>query len=1022
MNIAEYSIKNRLIMWIVVAISLVGGYFAYQTMPRFEDPEFTIRTAQIYTQYPGATPLEVANEVSDAIETELQSMQEVDEIRSTSSYGFSIVEVDIKHAFSPNKDDLSRVFNRLRARVSDARAKLPSGAGTPVVNDDFGDVYGLYYVITGPGFSLAELYEYAWDLRTDLLAVEDVAKVSTFGERTEAIYVEIARDRAAAFGVQLESVFADLSGQNAVVSAGDAKVGDLRVVIRPTGELSSVEAIGNVVVSGNNGGDITYLRDIATVRRGYVEPASVMARFNGADAIALGISNVSGSNVAKIGEDIRAKLAETQASRPLGIEVHEFYHQGDAVNAAVESFVLNVLAAVVIVLVTLFIFMGLRSALIIGGVLVITIAATLVTMYLMAIPMHRISLGALIIALGMLVDNAIVITDGIVNGLNRGEKLLTTAKSIVGKTIWALLGGTLVGIIAFAPIGFAPGNTGEYCNHLFWVILISLGYSWLFAITLVPMLASLIFPEAKSDGPVEEPKDGFAMKAYKSFLRGVLDFRLATFVLAIGVFAASIWSFQFVKNSFFPNATTEQIAIDFFLAEGTDIERTSDYMREIEAKLAEYEGIEDVHTLIGGSTLRYMLIYRIENRNTSFAQILLNVTDLEAVTRLMPILQRDLDAGFPDAQARVSRFVLGPSQGSKIEATFLGPDPDVLRGLASQARSILANNPYTIGVKTDWRQQKPVFEPQYAAERGNRVGVSREDLANTLNATFSGRTVGTYRDGEDLIPIIYRAPERERLDLATGLSIQIPSERTGQTVPLSETLEGARVVWRDSMLKREDRVWAISAQADAMNGLLPSQVLAMVQADIEAIELPRGYRLRWDGEVGDSAEANGQLAGTIPLGILAMVLVVVVLFNALRQPLAIWLMVPMVIVGVAVGLIATGTPLEFMAILGVLSLAGLFIKNAIVLVDQMDLEIREGKPRFDAVVDSAASRVRPVMLGALTTVFGVLPLMSDVFFGSMAVVIVFGLSFATVLTLVLLPAIYAALFNIKRAERAEAAA
>ncbi len=1022
MNIAEYAIQNRLIMWIVVVISLVGGYYAYETLPRFEDPEFTIRTAQIYTSYPGATPEEVANEVSDAIETQLQGMQEVDEIRSVSSYGFSVVEVDIKNAFSPNKDDLTRVFNRLRSKVEDVQSELPSGAGKPVVNDEFGDVYGLYYVATGNGYSLDELYEYVWDLRTELLAVEDVAKIRTFGDQTEAIYIEVARDRAAAFGVELENVFADLSGQNAVVSAGDAQVGDLRVLIHPTGELDSVEAIENVVVSGTNGSDIVYLRDVATVTRGYVEPATYLARFNGEPAIVFGISNVSGSNVAKLGEAIRAKLAETEVRRPIGIEVHEFYHQGDAVNASVESFVLNVIAAVIIVLVTLLVFMGLRSAVIIGSVLVITIAATLVTMYVMALPMHRISLGALIIALGMLVDNAIVVTDGILVGINKGERLIESAKSIVSKTIWSLLGGTLVGIIAFAPIGFSPGDAGEYCNHLFWVILISLGYSWLFAITLVPMFASVIFKDGAVSDSAEPPKENAAMALYKRFLGVALDYRYAVFAVAIGAFVGSIWSFQFIKDSFFPTATTPQIAIDFFMPEGTDIERTSAYMSQIEAKLAEYEGVEDVHTVIGGGTLRYMLIYRIENTNSSYAQIILNITDLENVTRLMPILQRDLDEGFPEAQARVSRFVLGPSQGPKIEANFLGPDPKVLRKLASEARAIMAANPYTVGVKTDWRQQKPVFEPQYAAERGNRVGVSREDLANTLNATFSGRTVGTYREGDDLIPIIYRAPEQERQDLDTGLSIQIPSSRTGQTVPLSETLNGAKVVWRDSMVRREDRVWSLTVQADAMNGLLPSQVLAQIRPDIEAIELPPGYRLRWDGEAGDSEEANGQLGGTIPLGILAMVLVVIFLFNALRQPLSIWLMVPMIVVGVAVGLISTDTPLEFMAVLGILSLAGLLIKNAIVLVDQMDLEISEGKPRFNAVIDSSASRVRPVMLGALTTVLGVFPLLSDVFFGSMAVVIVFGLSFATVLTLVLLPVIYAALFNINRSEWREAAA
>ncbi|MEM9168861.1 MAG: efflux RND transporter permease subunit [Pseudomonadota bacterium] len=1018
MSIAEYSIKNRLITWIVVILSIAGGVYAYQMMPRFEDPEFTIRIAQVITEYPGATPEEVANEVSDALEAEIQSMQEVDEITSTSSDGLSIIDVEIKFDFAPDKQALQAVWSKLRNRVDDAVADLPPGAGQPVVNDEYGDVYGLYYLVTGDGFTLKELEDYTLALRKNILTVDGVAKVELSGDQTEAIYVEVSRERAAALGVSISNIFNDLAQQNSVVSAGDAVIGDRRIVIHPTGALDTVSAIENVVVTTGADGDLVYLRDIATVQRGLVDPPMNLVRFNGQEAIGFGVSNVSGANVAKMGEAVRAKIEETIGERPIGVELHEFYHQGDAVNESVVSFVWNVVAALVIVLVVLFVFMGFNSAIIIGFTLLVTIAATLATMLVADIPLHRISLGALIIALGMLVDNAIVVTEGILVGVQKGRKKLDIAVETVGKTKWALLGGTVIGAIAFAPIGFAPGDTGEYAGDLFWVVSISLLYSWIFAITLVPMLADMIFKQA-SNADADKP-DGVMTRLYKSFMRGVLTLRWLVVAGAIGVFAASVVAFQSVKVGFFPASTTPQIAVDYWLPQGTDIAATSLDMARIERELMEFDGVEGVHTIVGSGGLRYMLIYSPENPNAAYGQFLIQTRDFDVIEGLVPQIQTYLDENYPASQARVKKFVLGPSQGSKIEAVFRGPDPRELRRLASEAKAIMITDPEAVGVKTDWRQEIPVFEPVYDGERGRRVGVAREDLAAALETNFSGATIGVYREGDDLIPIISRAPERDRLDFESGETIQVPSSRTGASVPVSETVRGLNVIWRDGRLLREDRVWTLKVQADPKVGVLASAVLARVQPQIEAIALPEGYSLRWDGEIGDSTEANGQLAGTFPLAAMAIVLVMIFLFNALRQPAAIWTIVPLVIVGVVVGLLATNTTYEFMAILGTLSLVGLLIKNAIVLLDQMDLEIREGKPRHDAVIDSAASRVRPVMMGSMTTVLGVIPLFSDVFFASMAVVIAFGLSFGTLITLVVLPAIYALYFGIKSSESVRA--
>ena len=1014
MNPGIFAMKNRLITMIVILASLVGGWNAYKNMSRFEDPEFTIRTAVIITQYPGATPTEVANEITEPLESAIQQMQEVESLESTSSAGLSRINVEIKYKFSPSKAALQAIWSKLRNKVNDAQSALPPGAIASIVNDDFGDVYGVYFLLTGDGYTYKELEDYAKKLRTDVLSVDGVAKVSLSGLQKEAIYVEVSRERAAALGQSINNIYQQLEKQNAVSPAGNVLAGNRRLIIQPSGSIDSVEEIKNMVIATDNEGTLVYLRDIATVERAYKTPLTDEIRYNGKPAIGFGISNVTGANVVKMGNAIDSKIASVENQRPIGIEIHEYYHQGKITDDAVQDFVLNVVAALVIVLVTLFFFMGIKSSIIIGATLVITIAATLATMYLIAIPMHRISLGALIIALGMLVDNAIVVTDGILVGTQRGEKKLDIVKKIISRSIWPLLGGTLVGILAFAPIGLAPGSTAEYTGHLFWVVMISLMYSWIFAITVVPFLADLMFKEVPA--PTKEPKDGKLMGAYKDFMRKVLKIRWVPIGATVVLFAVSVWGFQFVKSGFFPTSTTPQVVVDYWLPEGTDITQTKADMLKIEAELISYENISDVQTLIGKGTLRYMLVYGAQSGNSAYGQFLLKVDNYDDIAGLIPKVQAYLDAGYPDAQAKVWQFELGPGGGSKIEAEFSGPDPAELRRLADKAKAIMTADGGAISIKDDWRQPVSIIEPVYSSNKGRRLGVSRQDLSTSLLTNFSGRTVGVYRESDTLIPIIARAPESERLDAESIGQIQIISPATGVSVPLEQVVDSIDMVWRNSLLLREDRVWKIKAQSDPVAGDLASDLQGRIRPQIDVIKLPPGVTLEWGGELGNSSEAKGDLASTIPMGLLAMVLVVVILFNGLRQPLVIWLVVPLALIGVVLGLVVTGTPMEFMAILGLLSLSGLLIKNAIVLVDQMDIEIAEGKARFDAVVDSAASRVRPVMMGALTTVLGVIPLFGDAFFKSMAVVLVFGLTFATVLTLIVVPALYTVIFNIKNSE------
>ncbi|MCG8435081.1 MAG: efflux RND transporter permease subunit [Gammaproteobacteria bacterium] len=1016
MNIAEYTIKNKVLSVIVIFLAILGGWSAYKNMPRFEDPEFTIRQAQVITQYPGASPMEVAEEVTDPLERAIQQLQEVETVKSVSSPGVSEITVEIKYEFSKTKSDLQIIWTKLRNKVSDAERNLPPGAGSPFVADDFGDVYGLYYFITGEGYTPAELRRYAKDLQSELLLVDGVAKVSIDGELQEVIYVEISRENAVTLGVSLSNIYNILAQQNAVVAAGDVIVGEQRIVIDPSGEIDSVDAIQNLLVSAAADGRIIYLKDIARVWRGYESPPKKLFRYNGQPAIAIGVSAVLGGNIVKIGQAVDEKIAESESRRPLGIELHEYYHQGKVVDVSVQDFLLNVIAALVIVIVTLFIFMGVKSATVIGAILLLTIFATLATMNIMGIPMHRISLGALIIALGMMVDNAIVVTEGILVGVQRGRKKLDIAKEIVEQTKWPLLGGTIVGIIAFAPIGFAPGDTAEYTGHLFWVVLISLLFSWVWAVTLTPLFCYWLFKEPAALPTDSETEQHAILSLYKKLLQRALGKRTAVVSGAVGLFLISLWGFQFVKDGFFPASTTPQIVIDYWLPQGTDIARTARDIEEVENFVSQLEGVNAVQTSIGAGGIRYMLVYGPESPNSAYAQILAKVDDYKKIDRLMPLIQDFIDQNYPNAQSKVWRFILGPGGGSKIEATFKGSDPTVLRQLADEAKAVMIADGGALSVKDNWRQQVSVIEPIYSESAGRRAGISREDIALALQTNFSGRSVGVYREGDDLLPIVSRAPVAERLEVTNINNIQVLSSTTGRTVPIEQVTDGFRTIWRNGQVRREDRIWTIKAQSDPYPDELASELLARIRPSIEAIVLPDGYTLEWDGEYGDSTESQEDLATTLPLGFLAMVLTVFILFGAVRQPVVIWLVVPLALIGVVVGLVTTQLPLEFMAILGVLSLSGLLIKNAIVLVDQTDFEIKTGKLRFDAVIDAATSRVRPVMMGALTTVLGVIPLFFDAFFKSMSVVLVFGLSFATVLTLVIVPVLYTIFFNISPEE------
>ncbi|WP_394143806.1 efflux RND transporter permease subunit [Vibrio atypicus] len=1012
MNIARYTIAKRTSVWVLIALILLGGYISYLKLGRFEDPEFVIRQAVINTPYSGATAQEVSDEVTDLIEGAVQSLQELKEVKSVSKQGMSEVTVEIKLEFAKSSAELQQVWDKLRRKVADVQRQLPPGAGESIVNDDFSDVYALFFAVTGKDYSDKQLQDYVDGLRRQLVLVPGVAKTATLAEQQETIFVEISSERLAKFGVSAQQVFQVLQKQNMVTVAGAIETKDMRIPVIPNSNIRSFDDLRNLQIGLGSGNTVMRLGDIATVTRGYQEPASMLMRYNGERAVGFGISNVTGGNVVDMGDAVKVRLAELEDQRPLGMDLHVISMQSDSVRASVANFIDNLIAAVAIVFVVLLLFMGVRSGIIIGFVLLLTVAATLCIMFIEDIAMQRISLGALIIALGMLVDNAIVVTDGILVRLQQTpeDDKETIVSDVVSATQWPLLGGTVVGICAFSAIGLSPSDMGEYAGSLFWVILYSMLLSWAFAVTITPMLC---FDFLKIKANKGEAKPSKMMTMYKALLAWVLKHRAMSMMMLVGLMGVAVYGLKYVPPGFMPDSQRPQFVVDVYLPQGSDISRTERMIAAIEQDVKVKEGVSNIASFIGGGGLRFMLTYSPEARNTSYGQLLIDIDDYKKIAPLLVELQDELAQKYPDASIKVWKFMLGRGGGKKIEAGFKGSDSHVLRQLAEQAKAIMQADSNLIAVQDDWRQQVPVLRPVYSAEKAQRFGLTTQEINQAIAQTLTGRNVGVYREGDDLIPIVVRAPIDERSHQRAVENTEVYSATVGGYIPVSQLVDSVDMAWQDAILRRVNRVPTIMVQADPAPGVMTSDAFNTVRSKIEAIDLPAGYELIWYGEYKASKDANEGLAISAPYGFAAMILSVIFMFNALRQPLVIWLTAPLAVIGVTVGLIVFQTPFEFMAILGFLSLIGMMVKNAIVLVDQADVEIAQGKRPYFAIIDAATSRARPVLLGALTTILGVAPLLIDPFFKSMAVTIMFGLLFATILTLVVIPLFYALFFRVK---------
>ncbi len=1035
MSLPEIAVKYKIVTYFSIVLILLVGTAAYFQLGQLEDPDFTVKTALVITPYAGASPKEVELEVTDRIETAIQEMPQLRFLTSYSHPGLSIVKVEIKTQYWAHR--LPQVWDEMRSKVRDVRKLLPPGAGAPEILDDFSFVYGFVLAVTGEGFSYAELERYVKAIKKELSLVEGVSRVELWGAQSKVIYLDASDQALTELGVTEETFLATLTTQNAVVDAGSLEIGGRRLRIAPTGQFEKPEDIGELKIRtslldklldapsdltdqtkrpSNRSSELFSLKDIVDVRLGYLEPALTKMRFNGRSSIAISIASVAGGNIVQTGKNLDRKLVEINANLPVGIEMHRLAWQGDLVTTAINDFMINLLEAVLIVLVVISLAMGWRMGVIIGGALLLTIIGTFAGMAVAGIDLHRVSLGSLVIALGMMVDNAIVVADGMAIRLRRGMGRVEAAIEAASQPAWSLIGATIIAVMAFYPIFYSDTDGGEYGRSLFVVVGISLILSWVIALTVTPVMCIDLVPDPEGDADEQtDPYAGGVFQAFRRLLAAAIRFRWATLGTMVALLVVSGYGFQYVDRLFFTDATRKQFMIDVWTPQGTKIQEVAKLIEPIEARLGKDERVEGVASFMGAGGPRFYLPVDPELPYSSYAQLIVNTTSLESVNDLIANLGPWVREAMPQALVRLRKFTAGPGNTWQFEGRFSGPagaNPDKLRAIAEKGMEILRATPYAKDVRTDMRQRVLKVVASYNQETGRWTATSRSDIANATRFSYDGLPVGLYRERDDLYPIIVRRVEDERRRAADDFDlIQVRPAVSVKSVPLSAVTDDVEFVMEDPTIVRWNRRRAVTVQA-APNGVTFPTLFSKVRADFEAIELPPGYQLEWRGEYFITVDSQDSLKPGVVPSVVIIVFIIVALFNALRPALIILLVIPFAGIGITAGLLGFGQPFSFMALIGAMSLAGMMIKNSVVLLDEVNLNITSGKPPYDAVIDAAVSRLSPVVLAATTTVLGVLPLVQDIFWVAMATTIAAGLTFGTMLTMVLVPVMYATFYGI----------
>lgn len=1004
-TLAKFFLKNCALSWLLLALILLGGVVAYVGMGKLEDAPFTIKQAVVTTTYPGASPLEVQQQVTDVLEEAIQSLGELYYLKTENRAGLSKITVYVKKEI--RADAMQQLWDKLRRKVSDAQGKLPAGASTSVVNDDFGDVLGVFYGLSSAVHTYRELEEQAERLKNELLAVPDVARVELYGVQNRTIEVEADPSLLAASGLTMADIAAAFDRQNRIVDAGAVETAHNRLRIDAAGSFTTPEELENLTVTSRDG---SYFRlgELAAVSESYVRPARSRMEMDGLPTIGIAISTVADGNVVDMAERVAARLSQLEQTMPEGYRLRTVYDQGHESSVTNDGFVLNLIISVVTVIAVLLFFIGMKNGILIGSGLVFSIFGTLIYMYGTGIALQRMSLAAIIIAMGMLVDNAIVVYDATLVNMQRGMRKRTAILAAVGTTAMPLLGATLIAVLTFLPVYLSPHITGELLSSLFIVIAVSLLLSWVLAVS-----QNVFFVQefVRRPRPDELKGELFQGRMYDRFRRALRwTIRRRWFVLAsmVVLLAASALGFRCIPQQFMPLLDKQYFSVDVWLPEGTRVEETSRQAEALAEKLMQHEGVRHVSTFVGQTPPRYYLANAAYGPQSNYAQCLVEAVSPSVARSMQVGLQEELSQTFSDALIRVNRFELNSIPQALIEARFCGDDPRVLDSLTSMAIDIMRRNPKVMNARNEWGNKAMLVRAAYDPVKAGRLNLGKADLMTAVKSTNDGTPVGIYRDGDKQVPVLLRTVGGGQLSQAALEDLPVWNGRN--SAPLAQVTDSIGIGWEWPLVKTYNRRLSMAAQCDVQPGHTMKEVHGEIRDEIERIGLPAGYSFFWDSQYKDQKEAMEALTKYFPLAIVFLVLILVALFGNFRQPSIIFLILPLSVIGVVVGMLVTGFQFGFFCIAGWLGLLGMIIKNVIVLLDEVNIQRRAGVAPGEAIVEATVSRTRPVLMAAITTIFGSIPLLFDVVFGGMAATIVFGLSFATLLTLFVTPALYAVFY------------
>ena len=1011
MNLPVYSLENKKIIYFFLAIMLIGGIYSFFKLPKKEDSPFVIKQAVLVTQYPGATPQEVEKLITEPIEREIQSMSDVFQIKSESYFGMSKISIELQPTLAP--DYMPVKWDELRRKVANIQPRLPSGASAINVSDDFGDVFGIYYALTADeGFTYDDMRDWAQKIKTELTPIQGVQKVYLFAEQTQVVNVRISVPKLANLGIDPNSIQQVLQTQNLLVNTGEIMTGTYQLRVRAEGTYKSIEDIRDQLIVTKGGGEVR-LGDIATIERGYMDPPSNLMRVDGKRAIGIGVATGAKDDVVAVGDAVAEHLKEMEQLFPIGMELKTIYPENQIANEANNGFILNLIESLLIVIVIIFLVMGSRAGMLVGSSLLFSVGGTLLIMLIWGVGLNRTSLAAFIIAMGMLVDNAIVVTDnaqvGIKRGLSRYQALVDGAT----KPQWALLGATFIAVCSFLPMYLAPASVAEIVKPLFIVLGVSLGLSWILALTQTTTFGNFILKEAKP-GESKDPYDTKLYHKFENVLGRLIKRRYLTLTSVVATLFLSLFIMSIMPQSFFPIMNKPYFRADLIFPEGYGIDDVERNVIKIEEYLTKNDKIKSYSFTLGGSPVRYYLASSSIGPKPNFANVLIETKDAKDAQSEENKFYEYMVANYPDILTRSALFALSPVPDAAIEIGFVGDNIDTLVALTQRAQEIARKNDMVMEVRNSWGNKVPVWKPLYSQEKGLRLGITRQQMAYSLRSATNGVPLGEYREGDVFMPILLKDADRDSMNLNDIKTLPVYSAK-GRSVKVEQVIDDFSLDYEYSVVKRYNRQRYMMMQCEPKRGANTMAAFSQLWQDIQQeVQVPEGYKLQYFGEQSEQDKGNKAIAANIPLMFGLIYLTLLFLFpKYYRKPVLIMCMLPLIFIGVVLGLLVFGKSLDFFAMLGLLGLIGMNIKNAIVLVDEIGLQLDSGLAPVNAVIEATKTRIVPVTMASGTTILGMLPLLGDAMFAGMAATIMGGLFVSTILTIFVLPVTYCIFFKIK---------